>query len=194
MDRGEPGDAVVRVLPSRTSVALRLLPQIDVGLHDEDRIHVLPHDVQERGVALGERLLRVYEIQHGVGRRQEREGRAAVRWIDRCQPRRVGEDETALEKRRVRFDDDARRRVALGFGRVVNLAGIAGADGDEPVERVEGDPLGASGFVDGGRSLDRSIFDVGNRRGGRIDVHRQEPGQRVRRPANSRMQSGPATR
>lgn len=57
------------MLARRTAIALRLLPQVDLRLYDENRIDVLPDDAQERRVAFGERLLRVDEIEHRVGSR-----------------------------------------------------------------------------------------------------------------------------
>lgn len=96
---GEPRDAIVGVRPRRALVALRLPPQVDFGLHDEDRVDVLADDPKERRIAFRERLLRIDQVKHGIGRRQELQSGAPMRRIDRRQPRRVRDDEAALEKR-----------------------------------------------------------------------------------------------
>lgn len=80
-----------------------------------------------------------------------------MRRIDGGEPRRIGYDEAALEKRRVGFDDDAHGSVVA-------------AHGDEPVERVERNAFAAAVFVECGRFVPSSVFELGDRRGRRVDV------------------------
>ena len=81
--RRQARDPVVGVLPSRAPVGLSLLQEIDLGLHDEDRVDVPSDDFQKRRVAFCERLLRIDEVEHRVRRRQEVQRSSPVRGIDR---------------------------------------------------------------------------------------------------------------
>ena len=131
---------------------------------------MLTDDAEKRCVAFGERLLRIDQVEHRVGGREKLQGGAAVRGIDRSEPGRIRDDEAAFEKRRVGLDDDAHRRVAFVFGRVVHRPDVAAADRDETVQAVERNALRPPVFEDCGRFIRRAVFELGDRGGRGIDI------------------------
>ena len=147
----------MRVLPGGFAVVAGLLPQIDLGLHDEDRIDVAAYDAQKLGVAFGKRLLRIDQIEHRICGRQEAERHPTMGGIDRGESGRVGDEEAPLEKRRVGVDQHARRGVRFVFGRVVKRTGLARADRDEAIEAIERNPFAAPVFEDRRRLFVRRV-------------------------------------
>ncbi len=172
VQRGLRDDALRGGLPG-FALALVHAPQVDLGLHDEDRLDVPAHDAEERRVALGERLLRVDQVEHGVGAGQIRERRAAVGRVDRGQARRVGDHEAVAQERRVDRDPHQRggARVVL-VGRVVQLAHLA--DRDEAAQPPDRDAFLAAARIDGGRRFLGGVGQLGDGRGRGVDVGRQQ--------------------
>ena len=77
-------------------------------------------------------LLRVDEIQDGVGARQVCHGGAAVGGVERRKPRRIGDDEPGTQEWRIDGDDDERwNGIVLGDGVVERPSIVALADGNE---------------------------------------------------------------
>src|SRR5665213_3543641 len=119
---------------------IRHAPEIDLRLNDEHRLDVTADDPQERGVAFGERLLRVDQVEHRVRPGEIRERRAPVRRIDRREARRVGDDEAALQEGGVDGDAHQHRRFGVvRVGRVVQPSLFAHRD--EPGQPAQRHPL-----------------------------------------------------
>ena len=151
----------------------RRTPQVDLRLHDEDRLDVAPHDAQKRRVAFGERLLRVDQVQHRVGAGQIRQRRTAVRRVDRREPWGVRDHEPAFQKRRVHGDPHEHRRPGvLLVGRIVQLALFA--DRDEPCQPPERDALLAPVRVHRRRGLVRGVRKLRDRCRRGVDVGREK--------------------
>ncbi len=75
-------------------------PQIDLRLYDEHALDVAADDAEKRRVAVGERLLRVDQVEDGIGAGQVRQRRPPMGGIDRRETGRIGNDETVGQKRR----------------------------------------------------------------------------------------------
>ena len=167
--RDDPGAGV---LP-RLVLAFAHSPQIDLRLHDEDALDIAPYDSKKRCVAFGERLLRVDEVEHGIGRRQIGERRAAMGRIDRSEPRRIGDDETVLQERRVDGNAHECRCAALVARRVMQFCFFA--DGNESREPTERNTFFASARIDRRRGLFGRIAEFGDRRGRGVDIGCKQP-------------------